>query len=787
MSIKDADTEKVILRKRVDYLFQRSTQATWALFITGTIYAAVLTNRFDWQSLLVWYAIFITIIAARLTLTQLYKRADKETISLTHWLNLFRLGLLMLALSLGSLGVFFFAKDYLQYMLLAIIVPYGISAAAVTILVDLVSATLYLTALMLPVVYQTADSEFWGASVLTIVLLIYYLRFNREHIKTFILNTRLLHENKGLVDDLKQEKNRLGNRLGRILTHSSNEIFVVNAHNLKCIQINKGASENLGYSDYELDDLNILEIFTGLNRESFGKLLQPLMSGSQEIAIYRGTNQRRDGSTYPVEARIQLQIKDDPPAIIIIAEDTTERDKREEKLIYQANFDQLTGLPNRHYMQQHMGAACVRAKRQKRKIALLFIDLDNFKDINDTLGHKIGDDLLRQTAKRIKNLLRASDMPARTGGDEFMVMLEGLKQQADAEEVANKLSDSFRQPFLIEQHEIFSTISIGISIYPDDGDTMEDLMQHADIAMYNVKQSGRNDFRFFSGEMRSTSDEQAKIASHLRHALERDELSVHFQPKVNIITGRIEGAEALLRWTDSELGAISPVQFIPMAENMGIIKEIGAWVLLTACQETANWQHIYEHPFHVSVNISPRQFISGDLLDDVDKALVQSGLRCDQLELEITESLLMHSSAKTIKILGALRERGISLAMDDFGTGYSSLSYLKHFPLQILKIDRSFISDLEKSEDSRILVKAIISMAESLKMKIVAEGIETRGQLDFCRQHNVQTAQGYLFSKPLSAQEHTSLLKYAPDAYKTIVTCHDTSDVYWRPISDMAD
>jgi diguanylate cyclase (GGDEF)-like protein/PAS domain S-box-containing protein len=596
-----------------------------------------------------------------------------------------------------------------------------------------------------------------------------------------------LHENEELMGDLVEEKNRLDNRLGRILNHSSNEIFMVNAHNLKCIQINKGAAANLGYDDSEISGVNILDIFSDLNRESFGKLLQPLMNGRREIAVHRGTNQRRDGSTYPVEARMQLQLQDDPPAIIIIAEDTTERDRREERLIYQANFDQLTGLPNRHYMQQHMDAACVRAKRQKRKIALLFIDLDNFKDINDTLGHRIGDELLRQTAKRIKSLLRASDMPARTGGDEFMVMLEGLKQQTNAEDVANKLADSFRQPFLLEEHEIFSTISIGISMYPDDGDTMEDLMQHADIAMYNVKQSGRNDFRFFSGEMRDTSDQQAKIASHLRHALERNEMAVHFQPKVNIITGRIEGAEALLRWTDSELGTISPDQFIPMAENMGIIKEIGAWVLMTACQEAANWQHIYEHPFHVSVNISPRQFISGNLLEDVDAALVQSGLRCDQLELEITESLLMHSSDRTIIILEELRERGITLAMDDFGTGYSSLSYLKHFPLQVLKIDRSFIADLENSEDSRILVEAIISMAQSLKMNVVAEGIETRGQLDFCRQHNVQTAQGYLFSKPLSAQEHTSLLQYAPDAYRTIVTHHDASDVYWRPISDMAD
>ncbi len=778
--MQKTDIENFITRERLDQLYSVANTASYTILLVCTVYLAVIYDMFDWKPLLIWYLVLIFSLALRITFTQLYRRADKDSLSPEFWLWLFRFGVFFAGLTVGSLNIFFFPVDSLPYLLLAIMVPYGITAGAAGILVDMVSVVTYSVTLMAPVIYQSlsfAHDEYMGTGILSCALLGFFIKFSREHIQTFVLNTRLLHENKSLVDDLQQEKNRLDSRLGRILNHSSNEIFVVNAHNLKCIQVNKGAIENLGYSESELKDINILDIFTGLDRDSFRELLQPLMDGHQEIAVYRGTNKRRDNSTYPVAARMQLQLKDDPPAIIIIAEDTTEIDKREEKLIYQANFDQLTGLPNRHYMQQHMDAACVRAKRHKQKIALLFIDLDNFKDINDTLGHRIGDELLRQTARRIKELLRASDTPARTGGDEFMVMLEGLTQQTNAEDVANKLADNFRQPFMIEQHEIFSTVSIGISMYPDDGESMEDLMQHADIAMYNVKQSGRNDFRFFSGEMRNISDEQAKIASHLRHALEREELNVYFQPKVNLITGRIEGAEALLRWTDSELGVISPDQFIPMAENMGIIKEIGAWVLSVACQEAANWQHIYPHPFHVSVNISPRQFRSGNLLDDVDRALVTSGLRCDQLELEITESLLMHSSDTTIAILGELRERGISLAMDDFGTGYSSLSYLKHFPLQILKIDRSFINDLENSDDSRTLVSAIISMAQSLKMDVVAEGIETRAQLDFCRQHNVQTAQGYLFSKPLSIQEHTSLLQYAPDAYKTIVTHYDTTEM----------
>ncbi len=762
MTSQQDTIKRKIAKNRIDHLYRRSKTANVTLFVISTIYILFLSSKYAWQDLFTWYLVLLVVLSGRWLLAWYYSRARNRAASLAFWLFLFRLGIAAVGLTLGSLNLLFFSQEPLSYLLLAIIFPYGIVAGAVTILLDLVSFTIYAITLMSPVFYQTivvSDRVSPGTGIMTVILVLFFLKFSKEYNETYNSSMRLRYENRELVAALEQEKNKLNNRLGRIFNDSSNEIFVIDANTLNCLQVNMGAVENLGYSHGEFFDIDFLSIFTDLDRRSFAALLAPLRDGRQETAVHKGINRRKDGSTYPVEARLQLSIEDVPPIVVVIAQDITERSEWEEKLIYQANFDQLTGMYNRYYMQSHMDSAFIRARRHRQKLALLFIDIDNFKHINDTLGHFTGDTILQQTARRIQSLLRESDTPARTGGDEFAILLEDLTENSHAEVVARKLLDILKQPFMHEEQEIYATVSIGISIYPDDGESLDQLMKYADMAMYQVKEDGRNNYRFFSHEMRRYSEKQMRLTNQLRTALAKDELSLYFQPKFDIHSGQIIGAEALLRWHNQELGDVSPNIFVPLAEKAGLIDEIGSWVLEEACHEAIQWQELSSEKLQVSVNVSPKQFRTGTLLAVVDRALASSGFSPNLLELEITENLLLQDSDKPLSILQSLHTSGVRLALDDFGTGYSSLSYLRRFPLQVLKIDRSFIKDLQKNQNNRILVEAIIAMAKSLKLEIVAEGVDSKEQLDFLRRLDIQIIQGYFFSPPVPAKEFRTMLQ----------------------------
>ncbi len=764
MTNQQFDIEQRTQNDRLDLLFKRSKSAILVLFAICTVYLWLISGRYTRQSLIVWYAVLIVVLLGRWFLTLSYAKAKTHAGSLSSWLKKFRLGIFAAGLTVGSLNLLFFPQDSLSYQLLAIIFPIGIVAGTVTMLPDFFSFSIYLTTLMIPVILQTfmiGDRLHSGLGILFFILSLFFIKFSKEFNDYFISSMRLRYKNRFLVEDLEREKNKLNNRLGRILNDSSNEIFVVDADTLTCLQVNMGAVENLGYSQLEFTGIKLLDIFIDLDHNFFTELLEPLYNNNQETVVYKGISQRKDGTTYPMEARFQLATQDVPPIIVVTVQDITERSEWEAKLIYQANFDQLTGLHNRHYMQAYTDSALIRARRQQQKVALFFIDLDNFKNINDTLGHDTGDDILKQAANRIQTLLRKSDTPARTGGDEFTVLLEGLEEIIHVEVVARKLVDIFKQPFIVNKQEIYTTVSIGISLYPDDSESLDQLMQYADIAMYQAKEDGRNKYCFFSREMRRLSEEQMLVTNHLRYALAKNELSLAFQPKIDISRGRIIGAEALLRWHNPELGDVPPDKFIYLAENMGFIESIGTWVIETACREAMRWQELSSEKLQVSINISPQQFRAGSLIPAVDSALASSGLPSEQLELEITESLLLQDSDKPFEILKILHDRGVSLALDDFGTGYSSLSYLKRFPLQVLKIDRSFVRDLEDDENSRSLVEAIIAMAHSLKLEIVAEGVENEAQLNFLRQRDVKIIQGYLFSPPVPAEKFHVLLQTA--------------------------
>jgi diguanylate cyclase (GGDEF)-like protein len=444
---------------------------------------------------------------------------------------------------------------------------------------------------------------------------------------------------------------------------------------------------------------------------------------------------------------------------ISIVEDITARKQAEERVQYLATHDALTGLPNRAMFCQLVALAIESAKRRNCKVAILYIDLDRFKIINDSMGHDAGDAVLREMASRFRECLRGSDVLARLGGDEFVVLLPEVPGQAQATLVARLLLSAALRPVQIYGQECRVTASIGICVHPNAGQDDQEVIKHADMAMYQAKEQGKNTFQFFSPAVLSFNAGRIALETHLRRALERNELSLHYQAKVQVDTDVITGVEALLRWNNPVLGAIPPTQFIPVAEATGLILPIGRWVLRTACEQSTRWLEAGLPPIRMSVNLSMRQLEDNGLIDDLRAALKDSGLPANLLELELTESMIMHNAERAVRVLTQIKALGIRLAIDDFGTGYSSLAQLKRFPVDTLKVDRSFIRDLPRDPEDRAIAEAIIAMGKTLSLTIVAEGVETAEQKEFLRQRACDEMQGYYFSTPLPPEEFASLLR----------------------------
>jgi diguanylate cyclase (GGDEF)-like protein len=426
---------------------------------------------------------------------------------------------------------------------------------------------------------------------------------------------------------------------------------------------------------------------------------------------------------------------------------------------YLAYHDGLTALPNRGLFNKLLSQAISQARRYHRKLAVAFIDLDRFKQINDTLGHEAGDELLKEVANRLKACVRDSDTVARLGGDEFVVLLTELSDEQYAAAVAQKIITSVAKPFTLLGQEFRVTASIGISSYPKDGPDEQTLTKNADIAMYQAKEDGKNNFQFYSEQLNANSLERLTLESSLRHALERNEFQLYYQSKRDIATGQITGMEALLRWQHPDLGIVAPMQFIPVAEETGLIVPIGRWVLHTACLQNVTWQKHGLPRLKIAVNLTARQFSDEHLLRDIAAVLKSSGMEASLLELEIHESLLIQDIEKTLRILTDLKSMGVKIAIDDFGTGYSSLATLQRFPLDTIKIDRSYIRDIAIRGEDRNLTEAIIAMGKSLSLTVVAQGVETKEQADFLRQHACDEFQGFYFNKPMSADQFTELLQ----------------------------
>jgi diguanylate cyclase (GGDEF)-like protein/PAS domain S-box-containing protein len=449
-----------------------------------------------------------------------------------------------------------------------------------------------------------------------------------------------------------------------------------------------------------------------------------------------------------------------PSGVVVSFSDVTERRSFEEKLTYLAQSDILTGLPNRLLLLDRLTQATLRARRQGLMVGVLLIDLDRFKEINDSLGHSAGDTVLKEVARRVRGALRDADSVARLGGDEFCIVIEGCESRANVSVAAAKLRRLFDEPVLTaENKEIFIELSIGSSIYPEDGETIEDLLKNADIAMYEAKREGGSAFRFYSSALRAKTADEINMVALLRRAIDRNELVLHYQPQVDIQRSRPVGAEALVRWRHPEFGLVSPQRFVKLAEETGLIVPIGEWVLKTACAEAKAWQLAGMPELRVSVNLSARQFRDSQLIRKIAAVLAATGLPPRLLELEITESVIMSHTDHTIGVLKRLVDLGVKVSVDDFGTGYSSLAYLKRFPVHKLKIDHAFVRDIHTDKDDAAIVQAIITLAQTLQLKVMAEGVETADQLSYLASLGCHEYQGYMYSRPLPAAELIELVR----------------------------
>jgi diguanylate cyclase (GGDEF)-like protein/PAS domain S-box-containing protein len=549
--------------------------------------------------------------------------------------------------------------------------------------------------------------------------------------------------------------------LAKVFEHSGEAIVLTDARNA-IIEVNPAFTRQTGYAPEDVIGRNPSVLASGRTPAS---VYESMWSAVRAAGLWRGElwDRKKDGQEYPTWISIAAVRDADGLTThhIASAVDMTEVKRAEAQILHLAEHDALTRLPNRVFLHGRLEQAILSARRAGEQVAMLFIDMDRFKNINDTLGHHVGDGLLVQVGERLRDLVRENDIIARLGGDEFVLLLTGVGAHAAAAAgtVANKVLDALGRPYFVHGHELHSTPSIGIGIFPTDGDDADTLMKNADAAMYHAKSAGRNNFQFFTRAMNQASAERLALEVGLRSAIKRQQLFLNYQPQLDLRSGRIVGVEALVRWRHPELGLVPPLKFIPVAEDSGQIEAIGTWVLDAALAQIATWRAAGNAELRVAVNLSAQQLRGNGLADLVGQALQRHGLPGQALEIEITESTAMRDPTRTAALLRQLRDQGVALAIDDFGTGYSSLAYLKQLPLSCLKLDRSFVMDIERDPNDAAICTASIQMAHSLGLAVVAEGVETATQLKFLRGLGCDLVQGYHISRPLSVADCGQFLR----------------------------
>ncbi len=555
-------------------------------------------------------------------------------------------------------------------------------------------------------------------------------------------NIRLINEKK------------LAKRLNKILDDTVNEIFVFTNSGEKIKQVNSKACKSLGYSADEIKGLKITDWLSGISISEIENLLNQIREGEKSLASFEALHKRKDHTVYPVEIQIQCLEPEHPPVFLAIAQDISDRLEMENRVKNMAFFDNLTGLPNRNLLNDRMEIMIAQAARRKNVIGVLYMDFDNFKIINETLGHATGDELIKEVANRLKTSLRKEDTIARIGGDEFVILLANLIDASDAAKFCEKLLDVSKKPFIYNDQEIAFGLSVGISLFPNDGKNFEVLFKNADIAMYRSKDKGGTNYQFFMPAMNERITERINLEQALRKALNEEEFELHYQPKVDLINGELSSLEALIRWKKPDGSLIFPNQFIPLAEESLLIQLLGEWVLHKSCEQIKTWELKFGRSLGISVNLSGKQLEKPNLVRSIKKIIANTKISPQFLEIEITEPTIMKDTEGVIKKLKALKEEGVLSAVDDFGSGYFSLSDLKHLPVNTLKIDQSFIQNIDDKKTAAI-TNAIIKISKNLNLKTVAEGVETTRQRDFLKNAQCDFYQGFLFSEALTADEIT--------------------------------
>ena len=576
---------------------------------------------------------------------------------------------------------------------------------------------------------------------------------------------------------------------------TADAIMLVSRDTMRFVEVNATSCKMLGYTRAEMLARGPVAL-GAITLEALEQVYDTMIAGEVSKTLSEAVLHCKDGSLIEVEVSRQAMLSGNDWIIVSVVRDITERKQAQQRLQHQANHDALTGLPNRSYFYETLQKTIALASQQGWKVAVMFIDLDHFKNVNDTLGHAVGDELLNQFSNRLMACVRMRDTVGRLGGDEFALILVMEQGQQGAAQVAAKIRDSLHQPFNLHGYEVLMTASIGITIHPDDGDDADALIKYADTAMYQAKHAGRNTYRFFTAQMNADVLQRQDLESALRKAIERDEFELYYQPKVSLSTGAIVGLEALLRWARPGHGLVAPALFIPALEESGLIVRVGSWVIGAACRQIKAWQMGETGAMQVSVNVAGRQFIEGDLEADVIRALADHDIPAGLLELELTETSLMMNTERIIGCLRSLRERGVKVSIDDFGTGYSSLAYLRSFPIDKLKIDIAFVRDVTSSPDDAAIVQAIITMAHSLDLEVIAEGVETAAQQSYLQRHHCDQMQGYLVSRPLPAEQMTRLMALrktldqpaAPDmARQTVLIVDDDAFMLEMLASELTD
>ncbi|MFP7299750.1 EAL domain-containing protein [Neobacillus niacini] len=589
------------------------------------------------------------------------------------------------------------------------------------------------------------------------------------------LNKQLIHQADRLrektkeIEDANLELSKaaaelsVSEALATVISETSIDTMVVIDEHGMVLKVNPAVEKMFNYIEDELVNQPLTVLFSNEKAKlSIENILKTIKNVNHLLGyenLYEVTASRKDGTTFPVEIQIGKRYVQNRSLIAFTIRDITKKKQDQEKITHMAFHDSLTNLPNRRRFNEQLAIKLNEARQSYQPLVIMYIDMDRFKYINDSLGHMMGDRLLQEIANRLSERVRKTDLVARVGGDEFTILLPGTDRE-NALEIAEGIFKAFKSPFNIDNYELFLTACIGISTFPYDGEDSQVLLRNADAALYRAKEQGKNQYKVFHTGMNIQSYRTFIMQNDLRKAIEREELTLVYQPKVEIDSGKVKSAEALLRWNHPNWGMISPAEFIPLAEETGQIVEIGSWVLRQACEQSKAWKAAGFMPVPISVNFSAQQFLQKDLMENTKRILRETDVSPELIEVEITESMLLGNGEIITRTLNQLRKMGMKISIDDFGTGYSSLSYLNRLPLDTLKIDRTFIQEISESSKSKSLISAIISLAHGLNMKVVAEGVETEEQLKFLKLHQCQEAQGYLFSPPVLPKDFEGFLTH---------------------------